>query len=274
MDDGSCADGVTEALCTDLGGSYQGDDELCAIVSCPCLPDLDGSGDVGFGDILAVIGAWGPCPGPSYPGSFTGLTIEPYVDVNWVANGFTGLTAWRLHANFTDPSDGVAAVIGSTTSPMTVTSSDGVFHNDPPFDSLTAPVNFAPSYWANQWDTYVTIDVEDAADDQTGLTPNFAVESGNLAGNFTTDTESWYVIPPDFAQGVAGPDGQVLLAQFVVAEGETVQGAVNLHFIDAQTADGVAFPPPPPQCPHDLNGNGAVDFADVLAVIGAWGPCW
>ncbi|MHC5115313.1 MAG: hypothetical protein ACYTGP_12900 [Planctomycetota bacterium] len=28
----------------------------------PCLPDLDGSGDVGFGDILQVIGAWGPCP--------------------------------------------------------------------------------------------------------------------------------------------------------------------------------------------------------------------
>ncbi|MCP3904488.1 MAG: right-handed parallel beta-helix repeat-containing protein [Planctomycetes bacterium] len=32
-------------------------------VACPA--DLDGSGDVGFGDILAIIGAWGPCaPGP------------------------------------------------------------------------------------------------------------------------------------------------------------------------------------------------------------------
>ncbi|MCP3904485.1 MAG: hypothetical protein GY715_12730 [Planctomycetes bacterium] len=27
-----------------------------------CPEDLDGSGDVGFGDILAIIGAWGPCP--------------------------------------------------------------------------------------------------------------------------------------------------------------------------------------------------------------------
>ncbi|MHC5112810.1 MAG: hypothetical protein ACYTGP_00105 [Planctomycetota bacterium] len=27
-----------------------------------CPADLDGSGDVGFGDILAAIGAWGPCP--------------------------------------------------------------------------------------------------------------------------------------------------------------------------------------------------------------------
>jgi hypothetical protein len=29
----------------------------------PCPEDLDGSGDVGFGDILAVIAVWGPCPG-------------------------------------------------------------------------------------------------------------------------------------------------------------------------------------------------------------------
>jgi polyhydroxybutyrate depolymerase len=26
-------------------------------------------------------------------------------------------------------------------------------------------------------------------------------------------------------------------------------------------------------CPEDLSGNGSVDFADILAVIGAWGPC-
>jgi hypothetical protein len=31
------------------------------------------------------------------------------------------------------------------------------------------------------------------------------------------------------------------------------------------------FPEPP--CPEDLNGNGNVDFADILAIIAAWGPC-
>ncbi|MCP3902639.1 MAG: hypothetical protein GY715_03300 [Planctomycetes bacterium] len=30
---------------------------------------------------------------------------------------------------------------------------------------------------------------------------------------------------------------------------------------------------PPPACPEDLNGNLVVDFADILAVIAAWGPC-
>jgi hypothetical protein len=34
-----------------------------------------------------------------------------------------------------------------------------------------------------------------------------------------------------------------------------------------------AWGPCPPVCPEDLNDNGQVDFADILVVIGAWGPC-
>ncbi|MCP3904858.1 MAG: hypothetical protein GY715_14625 [Planctomycetes bacterium] len=26
-------------------------------------------------------------------------------------------------------------------------------------------------------------------------------------------------------------------------------------------------------CPQDLNGNGQVDFADILAIVAAWGGC-
>ena len=29
----------------------------------PCPADLDGGGDVGFADLLQLIGAWGPCAG-------------------------------------------------------------------------------------------------------------------------------------------------------------------------------------------------------------------
>jgi len=29
----------------------------------------------------------------------------------------------------------------------------------------------------------------------------------------------------------------------------------------------------PPPCPEDLNGSGAVDFGDLLAILSAWGPC-
>ena len=27
------------------------------------------------------------------------------------------------------------------------------------------------------------------------------------------------------------------------------------------------------ECPEDISGNGSVDFADILAVLAAWGPC-
>jgi hypothetical protein len=36
-------------------------DALCA--GAPCPADIDGSGDVGFQDLLALLAAWGPCPG-------------------------------------------------------------------------------------------------------------------------------------------------------------------------------------------------------------------
>ncbi|MHC5113903.1 MAG: GEVED domain-containing protein, partial [Planctomycetota bacterium] len=63
--DGSCST-ETEADCASSGGSYNGDDTTCepGLCALPCPADLDGSGDVGFGDILAVIGAWGPCGAP------------------------------------------------------------------------------------------------------------------------------------------------------------------------------------------------------------------
>jgi hypothetical protein len=33
------------------------------VMSAPCLADVDGDGAVAFGDLLAILSAWGPCPG-------------------------------------------------------------------------------------------------------------------------------------------------------------------------------------------------------------------
>jgi len=30
---------------------------------CLCVADIDGSGDVGFSDLVRLLAAWGPCPG-------------------------------------------------------------------------------------------------------------------------------------------------------------------------------------------------------------------
>ncbi len=52
--------------------------------------------------------------------------------------------------------------------------------------------------------------------------------------------------------------------------GATVEhSANNLVGLGTESAS-IVFDPP---CLPDLNGNGSVDFADILAIIGAWGPC-
>ena len=50
------------------------------------FPDLDGNGSVGFGDLLTVILAWGPCPG--CPADLTDDGVVDFADLLFV------ITAW------------------------------------------------------------------------------------------------------------------------------------------------------------------------------------
>ncbi|MBT8486221.1 MAG: hypothetical protein KJO43_11615 [Phycisphaerae bacterium] len=43
--------------------TYTGTSVVITVVDAGCPADLDGSGDVGFADLLAVLAAWGPCVG-------------------------------------------------------------------------------------------------------------------------------------------------------------------------------------------------------------------
>ncbi len=52
------------------GLAAEGVYEVAAYVSGPCSWDLDGDDDVGVGDLLIVLGAWGPNPG--HPADFDG----------------------------------------------------------------------------------------------------------------------------------------------------------------------------------------------------------
>ncbi|MCP3905985.1 MAG: hypothetical protein GY715_20360 [Planctomycetes bacterium] len=59
-------DNAAERVCTPDGGQFDviSTENWLAIIHFRwCAADLDCSGDVGFGDILDVIGAWGPCAG-------------------------------------------------------------------------------------------------------------------------------------------------------------------------------------------------------------------
>lgn len=65
--DGACVD-LHETNCIAGGGTYLGDGTLCSDGGCipdPCVGDVNGSGNVDITDLLAIIGAWGPCVGCS-----------------------------------------------------------------------------------------------------------------------------------------------------------------------------------------------------------------
>ncbi|MCP3902431.1 MAG: hypothetical protein GY715_02250 [Planctomycetes bacterium] len=52
---------------------------------------------------------------------------------------------------------------------------------------------------------------------------------------------------------------------------EDLNGNGQVDFADILAV--IAVWGPCPGCPEDLNGNGDADFADILAIIAAWGPC-
>jgi len=47
----------------------------------PCAADLDGSGDVGFSDVLRIISAWGPCNGSPCPEDLNGNGSVDFADI-------------------------------------------------------------------------------------------------------------------------------------------------------------------------------------------------
>ena len=56
---------ATQSTCVAFGGTYQGDNSECGTSRCapPCPSDVNGDGQVGVTDLLAVINSWGPCAG-------------------------------------------------------------------------------------------------------------------------------------------------------------------------------------------------------------------
>lgn len=197
----------------------------------------------GIGGSLAVAGA--------ASAAFTGLSLEAFVGDGWNDNGYgaTGLTTWRLYANFdgAGPDDGVISVFGIGGVPLSVSSPTGLFHNDP-LGGLTAPLDLRPAgLWGNQWDTYVTINQFDTnAGDATTTSPGFDTATNNLGSDWVTENGGWFVTPDD--EQSKAVDGRVGLAQFSVAglgPGDSPSGVVNLLLRDGNQPEQIVFPATP-----------------------------
>jgi len=195
---------------------------------------------------------------------FINLTAEPFVGKGWIENGFEGLTAWRIYANFDGHGDdGVISVYGIQGVPLSMASTDGNFHNAE-IDSMCAPQDFTgEGFWDNQWDSYVTI----GRTTSDGICACLNQEMNCLQGDFETENGGWFTTPDD--DDSCAEDGRLLLGQIVVAKGENISGTLNLFLKDGNQIEREQLNST--SCLADLDGSGAVDFGDILTVLAAWG---
>ncbi|MHC5115264.1 MAG: hypothetical protein ACYTGP_12650 [Planctomycetota bacterium] len=83
---------------------------------------------------------------------------------------------------------------------------------------------------------------------------------------------TWSVVPSPTANALRW--GTLYNFRFTSASAPAPSTArLELYEAGSPSELDVAVIGPSLGCPADLSGNGVVDFADVLAVIGAWGPC-
>lgn len=122
-------------------------------------------------------------------------------------------------------------------------------------------------------DSFVTI----------GLTCGDDADWTNVDGEFISDdfrfeghvSGGWFNAVPFSTQGEAfspvNPDGQVLVAQFSVAQGLTVSGNMTV-FVQGDSPTR-PLPPECGDCPADhSSGNGVVTALDLAQLLGGWGP--
>ena len=137
-------------------------------------------------------------------------------------------TTYRVYATFDNPTDELVAVYALETAPMVVGVSTS-FYQDAFGGALAQNVNpllfgAFPSLAYDSWFAIGSEDANGTSDaQQVGMDTYFtAFEAG---GGFTIDTfigGSWFLIPGQSADAVAGADNRVLVGQF------TTDGVVNM----------------------------------------------
>lgn len=113
--------------------------------------------------------------------------------------------------------------------------------------------------------------------------PNYDLSWYSVDGGGGTSTGGDFVLAGVIGQPDAGTitGGDFVLAGGFLAGGAAggappcpgnVNGDGQVDFDDLLDVLGSWGVCPAP-CPPDLDGSGIVDFTDLLAVLGAWGPC-
>ncbi len=205
------------------------------------------------------------------PASFDGLVFET-LELN---SAGPGIHTFRVYAQFSNPSDQLVSIFGTSADPLSVTTTTSFYQ-----DALGGPTAEAQnpllfeSFPNLEWDSYVTIGAEDNSGTgvQTAGLDFGSFEAGGALTSDATAGGSWFVFPD--SEPLAFPDasGRVLIGQF------TTDGIVTLNCnLQYRAADGtnpqatnltLVFPN---NCPEDVNGDGIVAVDDILILLSYFG---
>jgi len=178
--------------------------------------------------------------------------IGPLADVD-----LTGYNTYRLYVQTASSTDQVSAIYGNIDEPSLLLSSGDIFQSSP-IGGVT-PEGITPEVWeafpSNEYDSFVTIGIDEPALNDAGegdiniiesttspWTEMFEPENGDPGSSIMlTDITggSWFALP-NFSNGIAGEDLQVLIAQ--VTTNGTLTGNLNTQiFIDGDNINGTVY---------------------------------
>ena len=169
----------------------------------------------------------------------------------------TGYNTYRIYVHTAQATDQVSAIYGNIDEPSQLFCSGDIFQSSP-LGGVT-PEGITPDVWgafpSNQYDSFVTIGIDEPALNDAGegdiniiestVTPwteLFEPEGGDSgSGIMLTDITggSWFALP-NFSNGIAGEDQQVLVAQ--ITTNGTLTGNLNAQiFIDGDNINGTVY---------------------------------
>ncbi|MCP3904188.1 MAG: DNRLRE domain-containing protein [Planctomycetes bacterium] len=153
-----------------------------------------------------------------------------------------------LHRVLADWGEGTSIGAGGNGAPST------------PDDATWLHTFFPGQFWSSPGG-----DFDDAASTAQTLGSTPGPVTWGPAATMTADVQFWLDTPASNHGWVLIGNEDVLNSARKLASREfDTPGSRPMLTIDYEL---------PPPCPADLNGNGHVDFHDLITLIGAWGPC-
>ena len=205
----------------------------------------------------------------------------------------TGYTTYRLYITTNSELDKISSVYGDIENPLSIETTGNFFQSYPVGSETAAGIN--PIVWdnypSNEFDSFVTIGIDEAPLSSAGESAITILESGTSpwasvfepAGDEPGSSfmiadltgGGWFVLP-SATNGIAGVEKRVLIAQ-LTTNGH-LSGYINAQiFLDGDNINGTVYLPlslPVPGCTDSLACN-FIDGADLDdgSCLFADGPC-